>query len=224
MSIYYTNTNNREIFAHSITATVINGVTGSPIPGPPGPTGPTGPNPITNTNPWFYAPTVLGYTGINNVPWTLGGPIISGSIAGTTGFSDGMTGINFPTYSVPLGITGITGAYSAFGQIELYIIDGLDQDLFIDLFVTDNAIIGVSGATAGSSLNQRSVVLGSLPNVITISQYAAGPVYPFISGNNVNYGITIESHDFTGSTGPYNYIARYLLQSPGIAQESISFV
>lgn len=90
MSIYYTNTNNREIFAHSITANVINGttgVTGGLIPGPIGPTGPTGPLPVTPL--LISGITGLGFTGISGIFSISGitgifsqvGDVVTGSLA-----------------------------------------------------------------------------------------------------------------------------------------------
>src|ERR1700687_934256 len=101
MSIYYTNTNNREIFAHSITATVINGttgVTGGLIPSPIGPTAPTGPLPVT--------PLLMsGSTGLTFTP-------ISGyyGVTGITNCNYIQIGdiVNVSFFSQSLGWTGPT--------------------------------------------------------------------------------------------------------------------
>lgn len=126
MSIYYTNTNNREIFCHSITANVINGVTGSPapVPGPTGATGPTGPLPVTPL--LTSGITGLGFTGISGIFSVSGvtgiysqvGNVVNGSLAIANGGwpANGVNSvlINLP---VPLVTSNFTQTWQCNGSV-----------------------------------------------------------------------------------------------------------
>lgn len=187
MSIYYTNSNNREIFCHSINATVINGSTGpSPFPG--------------GNNPLYLEPTNNSYTGINTFPFFLGSPVLGG------------TGGN-PNFDAPLfTVTYNTNQMLSFKAIaNVQIVDSA-SNLFsqvIEMFFAGFEDLTTSGA-AVMELGSGNFKTGGTSFFNT----SLGSIWPVLTANTAQIGLNFDQGG--AGVPPYTYKIRVIIECPNI--------
>jgi hypothetical protein len=210
-NLYFSNTNNREIFCHSINASVINGETGPFLPGP---TGPVGPAP--SMNPAYFSPCSNSFTILENDAYILASCEYGATGVGTTGLSDGNTGfaINFASATL-----NPNTSFFGNGTMEVKITDAGGTTILVP--VNNFSIAALMGATGPLKASQADVIQGTSESLSTTS--ATVDVffdleYPIISNNSVQFGSFVETNNGIdlGTTGPYNYTVKSILEFPNI--------
>lgn len=232
MSIYYTNSNNREIYAHSLNAAVINGVTGGIIPGPPGVPGPTGPTgstgstgPSSSNNPVNLIPnSSSSYSNLGGNGFLLSSPKMTQTGVTNTLLSDGTTGFVLGIYSV----TGITGAfYQDGGLLHIEIIDAIGARTSLHCTGRANALWDLSNnaVITGSSSTYSSINTITNSGLATINlSTVATQSMPTASGNIVHFRAAVVTDAGAGPKGTAPYTVNYQNTINTSNMESISLI
>ncbi len=178
--------------------------------GATGATGGVGPSP--SMNPAFIGPCSNSFAILDTPAYFVGSCEYGATGVVTTELTAGTTGFRIPLYSATLpNDSAFSGSYVG----ELQIRDSGGSFQVNQIIMSSAAIVGASGVT-GSSLRYAQE---QIPLTAAVLNTPTNTDYPQTSGNTIQYGlwaVTADAGIDLGTTGPYDYIVKAILEVPNI--------